>query len=312
MIINTGLRTDIPAFYTPWLLRRLEEGFVLVRSPYNPRQVTRYRLTPDVVDLLVFCTKNPGPLLPHLTQLAPFGQYWFVTVTPYGPDVEPHVPPKKQVLAAVQRLGAALGPECVAWRYDPILLTEAYTPEYHLREFAAMCRTLAGSVSACVISFIDLYEKVKRNFPAVRPVPKDVQLQLGREMIRLAHDHGMALKTCCEGDELSAHGADIRGCMTIAAFEQALHTRLDAPRAASRSRECACHLSCDIGAYNTCGHLCRYCYANHSDAAVRRAMAQHDPRSPLITGTLQPGDVVRDAQQCSWKAAQITLDDLLL
>ena len=98
MIIQTGMRTDIPAFYSEWLMNRIQEGFVLVRNPYNPTQVTKYSLSPEVVDLIAFCTKNPAPMLPFMEQLTPYGQYWFVTITPYGPEIEPHVPPKAQVL----------------------------------------------------------------------------------------------------------------------------------------------------------------------------------------------------------------------
>jgi len=127
MILQTGLRTDIPAFYTPWFLRRVEEGFVLARNPYNPQQITRYRLAPDVVDGIGFCTKNAAPMLPHMGKIAGFGQHWFVTITPYGADIEPHVPPKEQVMADFRRLSAILGARCVAWRYDPILLTDVYT-----------------------------------------------------------------------------------------------------------------------------------------------------------------------------------------
>lgn len=114
MILQTGLRTDIPAFYTPWFLHRLEEGFVLARNPYNPGQITRYRLTPDAVDCIGFCTKNPAPMLPHLDKVAPCGQFWFVTITPYGVDIEPRVPPKEQVMADFRRLSAIVGPQCVA------------------------------------------------------------------------------------------------------------------------------------------------------------------------------------------------------
>jgi hypothetical protein len=92
MIINTGMRTDIPAFYSRWFLNRIKAGFVLVRNPYNPQQVTRYSLQPDVVDLIGFCTKNPGPMLPHMDALKQYGQYWFVTITPYEDDIEPNVP----------------------------------------------------------------------------------------------------------------------------------------------------------------------------------------------------------------------------
>lgn len=101
MILQTGFRTDIPGFYSTWFANRLRAGFVLVRNPYNPQSVTRYAINPDVVDLIGFCTKNPAPMLPRMELLRPYGQYWFVTITPYGPEIEPHVPPKAQVLQAL-------------------------------------------------------------------------------------------------------------------------------------------------------------------------------------------------------------------
>lgn len=307
MIPQTGLRTDIPAFYTPWFLNRLTEGFVLARSPYNPAQLTRYRLDPAVVDCIGFCTKNPAPMLPHMDKLAAFGQMWFVTITPYGEDIEPHVPPKEQIMADFRRLSAIIGPHAVAWRYDPILLTDVYTVERHLADFSAMCAALEGATDTCVISFIDLYEKVKRNFPGVRAVPQADRLLLGREMAAIAARHGIRLKSCCEGDELATYGVDCTGCMTISTYEKALGCRLRAPRQTRNSRGCLCHLSADVGAYNTCGHGCLYCYANHNEAAVRQAMAQHDPSSPLLVGRVHPGDVIRDAQQESWKDGQLRL-----
>ena len=310
MILQTGLRTDIPAFYTPWFLNRLAEGFVLVRNPYNSGQLIRYRISPDVVDCLTFCTKNPAPMLPHMDRLRPFRQYWFVTITPYGEDIEPHVPPREQVMADFRHLSGIVGPDCVAWRYDPILLTDPYTIQRHLTDFAAMCAALEGATRTCIISFIDLYEKVKRNFPEARAVCQEDRLLLGREMAIIAARHGIRLKSCCEGEALAAFGVDCSGCMTLSTYEQALGIRLNAPRTA-RSRECLCHLSADIGAYNTCGHGCRYCYANHDETRVRQAMAQHDPLSPLLVGHVQPGEVIRDARQTSWLDGQLSLDALL-
>ncbi len=311
MILQTGLRTDIPAFYTPWFLRRLEEGYVLARNPYNPRQITRYRLDPAVVDCIGFCTKNPAPMLPHMDKLSSFGQHWFVTITPYGPDIEPHVPPKEQVMADFRRLSAILSPQQVTWRYDPILLTDIYTIERHLADFEAMCAQLEGATDTCVISFIDLYEKVKRNFPEARAVRREERLLLGRKMAAIAARHGIRLQSCCEGDELAPFGVDCSGCMTIATYERALGCRLNAPRQPRTSRGCLCHLTADVGAYNTCGHGCRYCYANYNEESVRRAMAQHDPHSPLLLGQVQPGDVIRDARQESWRDGQLTLAELL-
>ena len=311
MILQTGLRTDIPAFYTSWFLRRLEEGFVLSRNPYNPTQLLRYRLTPDVVDCIGFCTKNPAPMLPHMDKLAAFGQYWFVTITPYGPDVEPRVPPKEQVMADFRRLSGIVGPRCVAWRYDPILLTDTYTVDRHLSDFAAMCAALEGATHTCVISFIDLYAKVKRNFPEAQAVREADRLLLGREMAAIARQHGIRLKSCCEGDELASFGVDCSGCMTLATYEEALGCRLNTPRQAPSSRGCLCRLNADIGAYNSCGHGCRYCYANADEASVRRAMSAHDPLSPLLIGRVSPGDVIRDAAQTSWRDGQLTLSTLL-
>ena len=170
---------------------------------------------------------------------------------------------------------------------------------------------MEGATDTCVISFIDLYEKVKRNFPEIRAVGREDRLHLGREMGAIAARHGIRVKSCCEGDELASFGVDYTGCMTLSTYEKALGCRLNAPRLPKSTRGCLCHLSADIGAYNTCAHGCRYCYANNNVESVRRAMAQHDPLSPLLVGQVQPGDVIRDARQASWLDGQIALAELL-
>ena len=308
MIIQTGLRTDIPAFYTPWLLRRLEEGYVMVRNPYHPSAVTRYSLSPEVVDLIAFCTKNPAPMLSHMDRLSDYGQYWYVTITPYGPDIEPNVPPRERVMEDFLRLSERLGPDCVGWRYDPILLTEIYTVRRHMDDFEQMARTLAGSTRTCVISFIDLYQKVRRNFPEAREVPVPARIELGKAFAEIGRRYGMTVKSCAEGDLLAPYGVDCSGCMTVATFEAALHARLNAPKRRETTRECACHLTCDIGAYDTCGHLCRYCYANSNPGTALRNLRCHDPNSPFLLGGPMPGDRVRQAKQESWLDGQMRLD----
>ena len=165
MVINTGQRTDIPAFYADWFVNRLKAGFVLVRNPYNPRSVTRYRLSPEVVDLIGFCTKNPAPMLPHMDLLRPYGQFWYVTITPYGKEIEPGVPDKREVLESFRRLSDTVGPDRVGWRYDPVFISGDYPAERHIRAFEYMAQTLSGYTHTAVISFVDLYEKTKRNFP---------------------------------------------------------------------------------------------------------------------------------------------------
>ena len=171
MILQTGMRTDIPAFYAEWFANRVKNGYVLVRNPYNPVQVTRYRLDPAVVDLIGFCSKNPAPMLKYMDLLKPFGMYWFVTITPYGTDIEPRVPDREEVMDTFLSLSDIVGADSMGWRYDPILLNEKYTMEYHLKSFEHMATHLEGATKTCVISFIDLYQKVRKNFPEVRSVP---------------------------------------------------------------------------------------------------------------------------------------------
>ena len=308
MIINTGQRTDIPAFYADWFVNRLKAGFVLVRNPYNPRSVTRYRLSPEVVDLIGFCTKNPAPMLPHLDLLRPYGQYWYVTITPYGKEIEPGVPDKREVLDSFRRLSDIVGPDRMGWRYDPVFISGEYPAERHIRAFEYMAQTLSGYTRTAVISFVDLYEKTKRNFPEVRPVTAEQRLQLGKAFVEIAGQYGMTVRPCGEGDELAPFGADCSGCMTVAMYEQALGRRLKVPKTAPARKECACYLGGDIGAYNTCGHLCRYCYANYDAATVRKNLAAHDPESPLLIGRLEPGDQVHEAKQESWIDPQITME----
>ena len=308
MIINTGQRTDIPAFYADWFVNRLKAGFVLVRNPYNPRSVTRYRLSPEVVDLIGFCTKNPAPMLPHMDLLRPYGQFWYVTITPYGKEIEPGVPDKREVLDRFRRLSDIVGPDRMGWRYDPVFISGDYPAERHIRAFEYMAQTLSGYTRTAVISFVDLYEKTKRNFPEVRPVTAEQRLQLGKAFVEIAGQYGMTVRPCGEGDELARFGADCSGCMTVAMYEQALGRRLKVPKTAPARKECACYLGGDIGAYNTCGHLCRYCYANYDAATVRKNLAAHDPESPLLIGRLEPGDQVHEAKQESWIDPQITME----
>ena len=307
MILNTGQRTDIPAFYTPWFMNRIREGFVMVRNPFDPCQVTRYALDPDVVDVIGFCTKNPGPMLGHLSEIEEYGQYWSVTITPYGRDIEPNVPDKGQVIRAFQELSDQVGAHRTAWRYDPILIWGRYTAEYHMEAFERMARALKGYTRVCVISFIDLYEKVKRNFPEVRAVRREERLYLGERMAQIGRACGMTVKACTEGNELERFGVDCSGCMTVAEYERALGCRLDVPSRKPARGACACYLSGDIGAYDSCGHLCRYCYANSDQERVKRNMRAHDPASPFLIGGPMPGDRVSQARQESWKNTQTML-----
>ncbi len=307
MIINTGMRTDIPAFYSEWFINRMRAGFVLVRNPYRSELITRYELNPELVDCIAFCTKNPAPMLKYLEELKAYHQYWFVTITPYGKEIEPNVPPKDKVMRDLIALSKAVGINSVGWRYDPIFIDNTYTIERHFADFEQMCKTLSGYTKVCVISFIDMYEKVKRNFPQAREVLQNERIEIGKKFAEIGGRYGIKIKACAEGAELSAYGVDCAGCMTRETFENAVGSRMNIPKRKSQRAQCNCVLGVDIGAYDTCGHFCRYCYANYNHENVRRNMRLHDPNSPLLVGQLNEGKVVHEAKQESWLDSQLTI-----
>ena len=307
MIIQTGMRTDIPAFYSEWFANRLREGFVLVRNPYNYQSVTRYDLNPNVVDLIGFCSKNPAPMLRYMDLLKPYGQYWFVTITPYGKDIEPNVPDKALVLDTFCRLSEIVGVHSMGWRYDPILINNDWTVDCHIKAFSSIARRLSGYTHTAVISFIDLYEKVQRNYPEARTVSMEDQKNLVSSFVEIGREYSLTIKPCGESTSLSALGADCSGCMTVETFEQALGQNLAPPPNPKNRKECTCYLTADIGAYNTCGHLCRYCYANADKEIVLQNMKRHDPKSPFLTGASLPGDIIHQAKQRSWIDPQLRL-----
>ena len=300
MIINTGMRTDIPAFYSKWLLNRIKEGFVYVRNPYYHHSITKYRLNPDVVDCLAFCTKNPHSLIQHLEELDKYNQFWFITITPYGKDIEPNVPDKKQVISDFKKLSTHLGKYAVAVRYDPILINEKFNVEMHIRCFEKLLSELKGYTEDCTISFLDLYEKVKRNAPDLRPPTEEEQIKIAKEFAKIGKQNNITIHACCEKEYLKEYGLDITGCMSKEVVEKAIGNRLNAPKNNSKRAQCNCLMGNDVGEYNTCMHLCKYCYANSDQALVKENVKKHNPNSPLLIGDIEKEDKITEASQKSW------------
>ncbi len=310
MIINTGNRTDIPAFFSEWFYNRIKEKYVLVRNPYYLEQVTKYALNPDVVDILCFCTKNPQPMLQRLDEISEFNQIWFVTITPYGKDIEPNVPEKSEVINSFKTLSKSVGINLVGWRYDPIFINEKYSIEFHIESFEKMAKELSGYTKQFVISFIDLYEKTKRNFKGISAVKKDEQEFLVKRFVEIGKKYNFKIFTCSENVELEKFGVDVSGCMTKVVIERAIGATLDIPKSIKTSREsCACLLGNDIGAYNTCNHACLYCYANYDMKIVRNNMKLHNKMSPMLIGDINKDDIIKDSKQVSYYNGQLSLFD---
>lgn len=301
MIINTGCRTDIPAFYAKWLMNRIREGYVLVRNPYNPNQVTKYNLSPEVVDCLAFCTKNPEPMLTYLDELDMYKQYWFVTITPYGKDIEPNVPDKKKIMESFKKLSNHIGVDAIGWRYDPIFIGNGFDVNKHIECFEKMAKELKGYTHNCTISFLDVYEKVKRNAPNINPPTKEEQIEIAKAFSKIGKENNMVIHACCEKTYLSQYGLQCNGCMSQEIVEKAINNTLHPPKRKNIRQECNCLMGNDIGAYNTCGHLCKYCYANANKQFVIENMKKHDDNSPFLIGKSEPGDKITEAKQKSWR-----------
>ena len=299
MIINTGTKTDIPAFFSKWLLNRIDEGFVCGRNPFN-NDIYRYSLNPKIVDCLCFCTKNPKPILRNIDKLDDFNQFWFVTINPYEKDVEVNVPNFKNVIKSFEELSGTLGVNKVSWRYDPIFLTEKYDLDFHIDKFEEMASELSNYTNDCTISFIDLYQKVLRNFPEAKDVTTEERLIIGENFSRIAKKYDIQMKTCVEGALLDQFGFDSSGCMTKQVIEKAIGNNLRIPKGKYTIRECDCIFGRDIGAYNTCLHGCKYCYANSNMKLVKRNQKLHNPDSPLLIGEVNDGDVVKEVNEPSF------------
>ena len=308
MIISASRWTDIPAYYSDWFYNRIQEGFVCVRNPMNFHQVSRISLSPDVVDGIVFWTKNPWPLMSRLEELRAYPFYFQFTLTPYGKDVEPGVPSKNDViLPAFQELSRRIGPERVIWRYDPILFTDRYTMDYHITFFSQLARRLEGYTRKCIISFVDLYRNTQTNMNGLgfATLTEKEIVELAQRLAGIAGRHHLVLETCAEQIDLSPYGIAHGHCIDRTLLEQIAGCRLTLEKDKNQRPECGCMASIDIGMYDTCRHGCRYCYATHSLKTVARNTQDHDPNSPLLCGQILPEDVVKDRAVKSCKEGQL-------
>ena len=255
MIISASRRTDIPTYYSDWFMQRIKEGYVLARNPMNAHQVSRISLNSEVVDGIAFWTKNPLPMLDKLPLLKDYMYYFQFTLNGYEQDVEAGVPPKdKFIVPGFQRLSDMLGSERVIWRYDPILLNNKYTFNYHVQRFAELAKQLAPYTKQCTISFLDMYAKTERNMQglAVQPWSLEKMDAMAKALAEIAHSYGLELATCAEGIELDKYGIKHAHCIDGGLFEKLLGCPMKVGKDKNQRQECGCVASVDIGAYNTC------------------------------------------------------------
>lgn len=312
MILSASRRTDIPNYYSEWLARRFRAGFLCVRNPMNFRQVSRIALNPDVIDCIVFWTKNPAPMLPYLDEYRRYMYYFQFTLTGYGKDIEPGLPDKRRILIpAFCELADRIGRDRVIWRYDPIFLSDHYTLDYHVKAFTRIAEALAGRTRRVVISFLDDYEKTKRNMKGIniQGLTKEKMRRLAHSFAVIAGRYGMEIQTCAEKIDLSEYGITHGSCIDREYIEHLLGCRLRSGKDHGQRPECRCMESVEIGSYHTCRNGCRYCYANFSDGRVQARIRDFDVDSPILCGKMEPEDRITERKMKTLRENQMTLED---
>jgi len=313
LILSVSRRTDIPAFYLDWFINRIKEGYVYVRNPMNYNMVSKINLSPEVIDCIVFWTKDPTNFLRKIDEFKDYNYYFQITITPYGKDIERNLGDKKEIINSFIELSDRIGKEKVIWRYDPIIITDNMDIEYHKEEFKKLAEMLSDYTDVCVISFLDIYSKTQRNMKAINPtiITEEQMYAIAEELNKIAKEHSLTLKTCSERIDLTSLGIEHSKCIDDELISTILGEKLDIKKDKNQREECGCVESIDIGVYNTCRHGCLYCYANFSQVAVNNSIKKYDVNSPFLCGKEEKDDKVIERKMKSYrrKSVQIFMFD---
>jgi len=291
MIISASRRTDIPAFYSRWLMSRLEAGYCLVPNPFNPKQVTEVSLKPEEVDVIVFWTRNASPLLAHLGELDRRGyRYSFLyTVMDNPRAVDPRCPPLREALATFKTLSDRIGPERVLWRYDPIVFSTATGPAFHRKTYETIATQLQGYTRRSIMSLVTVYRKARQRLNALRQAgieltecDEEALAGLMRFLASVARDKGMVLSCCAPERDLVPFGILPGKCIDDGLIREVFGLEGSHPKDPSQRKACGCVTSKDIGMYDTCVYGCAYCYATSGFEKAKENHRRHDPDAPSL------------------------------
>lgn len=311
MIISASRRTDIPAFFSEWIINRLNEQYAYVRNPMNIHQVSSINLSPDVVDCIVFWSKNPKPMLNKLNSLQDYMYYFQFTLNAYEKDLETNLPTLTARIDTFQALSNHLGKERVLWRYDPIIVNEKYSVDWHIEKFEYLTERLCLYTEKVTISFVDLYTKIFHNIKGknIYELSYKQKNTLAKHLTEIAHSHNIEIAACAEDIDLSSYGITHARCIDDRLISKLLHCSIDAEKDKNQRSECGCAASIDLGFYNTCQNGCVYCYANHNYATRKQNFESYDPFSPLLCSHKTEFDKITERNVKSQKNLQLSLFD---
>lgn len=285
-LISASRRTDIPAFYSRWFLRRLAEGFCHWINPFSGG-VRRISLRPEETLGIVAWTRNPAPLAASLEALQRAGHRlaFHFSINGYPKSLESHNPPVESAVETFREFSRRLPAGRLWWRYDPIVLTEATPPEWHRKNFSRIAASLEGATRRCYFSFTSFYRKTRRNLSASglwwREPAAEEKLEMTRRLGLVAREHGIEMYSCSD-DSLVAAGAGKAHCVDAGVFLPEAPPQASPFKLMPTREDCGCSESVDIGAYDTCPFGCLYCYATNSRRAALARLRKHDPEDTVL------------------------------
>jgi len=296
LIISASRRTDIPAFYSNWFMNRIHAGWCLVPNPRNTKQYAQVSLNIDDVDAIVFWSKNPAPLLPHLTELDKLGfRYYFqYTVNDYPLSLEPNIPSLDSRLSTFRQLSNHVTPLRVIWRYDPIIISNFTPVSFHIERFSQIAGELRGLTKRVMVSIVDYYGKTDRRLSKLEK-DEGFSFVRGDELINdaaylmkefsfIAAKNEIEIFTCAEETDYSQLGIPPGRCIDTNLMLKCWTINLKYKKDAFQRPVCLCATSKDIGINNTCNHGCTYCYATTNCTIAHQRYISHDPNSPVLWG----------------------------
>lgn len=292
MIVSASYRTDIPAFYGPWFMNRLDEGSCNVPNPYGGKAY-RVSLQPNDMDGLVFWTKNIGPFVDPLSEIHRRGLPFVVhyTINGYPAALERSVPDPEQSIRLLRKLSNSYGARAMVWRYDPIIESDLTPPDWHMANFSRLAAALRGTIDEVVVSFAQIYQKTRRNLDAAARIQGFVwsdpdpgkKETLTKRLAGIAADNGMRL-TICSQPSLLVNGIGAAKCIDTDRLSDVANRRISSKSKGNRPG-CLCSESRDIGAYDSCPMGCAYCYAVRNRDTAQINHKAHNPGGARLSGS---------------------------
>ena len=296
-VVSVSRRTDVPAFFARWFVRRVRAGFCEWVNPFGGR-VRQVSLLPEDVIAFVFWTRNPAPLMPFLDELERSGYafYFHFTLNGYPRALEANNPPVELSIRRFRALADRIGPDRVFWRYDPVVLGQgaglALDADYHRRRFEHLAKELEGYTRRCYFSFVNWYQKTRRNLSRAGLEPggageqvtgdltrltAEVRRGLAAELAAIGAAHGITLYACCDDALVGVGGVEKARCVDPEMIGRLRPDRAMSLKPRPTRDQCGCAESVDIGAYDTCLFGCAYCYATRSRAVALARYRAHRP-----------------------------------